>query len=226
VGARTGLIVIAEDEHIFSECYKTYGITPRLITILLESELENDDFLKENIVASWEAYEASQRNLALPGEELDFIAKLARRFEDVGALTRVTKILTNKLEKSWYDSLLVEAAPALLSIPDAQKWILENSENLMTVLNAVSSVSSKTIDELVISKDSDFVIRAISLAHRLYMEAKQGTLEDTINRLTQKSTAFAPTLKKVLTQEKVQIREILEESVRTTSKTTNGVKVA
>jgi len=207
-----GLYIIAETEKAFASAYKAYGQNPRLLKIVLESDLKQNQSLKKFIHESWKAFENLQKLTALPADELDFITKLASRFTNIESLIRATQILSAQLDKNWYEELLLEASPALLTIPEQQKWVLNNSKSLQKINEILDPYTKLSLNEIISSKDQDHAIRAAILAHSIFSEAAKGNAESIINELTQGANSFSPTLKRILQKEKMNIIELFTEA--------------
>jgi len=212
IGCSAGLYIIAETEKAFASAYKVYGQNPRLLKIVLESDLSEDQSLKNCILESWKAFENLQKSTALPADELDFITKLTSRFTSIEPLIRATQILSAKLDKNWYEDLLLDVSPVLLAMPTQQKWVLNNSKSLQKINEILEPYTKLSPNEVILSKNEDHAIRAAVLAHCIFMEAAKGNVESIVNELTQGANAFSPTLKKILQKEKMNILELFAET--------------
>lgn len=203
VDATAGLFVIAESEKAFAKAYQVFGQSPRLLGITLEADLAADATFKAKVLEIMDRFEKLQQKQAVPREELEFFMKTARRFEDIDLANRIAGILTAKLDKGWFDELLVESGPTLLAIPESQKWILNNSPSLTKVAAQFAALQTSETADLVAGKDPQtMVTRAVLIAYRAYQASKAGTLETFLTQHTQGANAFAPTLKRVLNAEK------------------------
>ena len=214
IGSSSGLFVIAENEKAHADAYKVFGGSQRLLKIVLENDLKEDSDFKNAILDSWEKFETLQIRTAVPREEIEFISKIAARFEDTELLTRMTNIITSKLDKSWYDELIVEAGPAIMSLPDQQKWILNNSKSLTKLGNIFTPYLNSSVEELINSKDDQPVVRAVITAYKIFQKAKSDAIPDFLETLTKGSSAFAPTLKKILAKEKLNILDLYKSEIR------------
>ena len=201
INSTAGLYVIASDKNSFAEAYTRFNDSGRLLGISLESDIQLDSAFKKTITEAVLKFNGHQVELAAPKVELDFFIKAARKFENLDLLHQMTNLLTSKLDRDWYDDLLVEAGPALMSLPDNQKWILNNSPSLVEVFDRLKPFQEKTISELLNSKDSLTVARAVMLAFKLYETTKNGTFEETLNESCKGTNAFSPTLKKLISSE-------------------------
>lgn len=208
IGSTAGVFVIAANEKIFAESYKTYGSNSRLLGIVLESEMKSDLSFKETILKSWEKFEHLQKTTAVPREEMDFILRIAHKFDDTETLIRLTNIITAKLDRGWYDDLVIEASPALLTLPAEQRWILNNSPSLQKIDRALDPFKNADINELLMSKSSDLVYQAVVAASKLFTSAKSEDVKSLLDRLCHGSNSFAPTLKRLLTKEKLNILDL------------------
>ena len=209
IGSTAGLFIVAENERALVSAYKIYRDSPRLLGIVLESDLESITMLKKIILESWHKFEHLQKENAVSQVEINFILKILGRYENADLIARLTNILTSKLERDWYDDALVDIGPAVLGIPDPQQWVLNNSPALTKLKEHLNKFTNYTIEDLIESKDDDTVSRAVTLAYRLYCEIKQGTFETTLDQITRKASAFSPTLVKILKQENSNLVRLL-----------------
>jgi hypothetical protein len=218
LGSSAGLVVIAKNETAVASCYKQFGKSPRLLDILVESDLQSPAKLKESFLKSIHQFESLQSRTVAPKDELEFLSKAARKFEDVDLLNRITVLVTSRLDKDWHDNLLIESAPIIFSIPENQRWILQNSNGIQRFTGILEPVSKLTTAELTTSQSHSVVARAVTLAFRLYSAAKESKLEKEVESLTSKVTAFSPTLQKVLKAEKEAVIALLvNTSIRKTA---------
>ena len=215
IGSSAGVFIIADSEKSFAESYKTYGSSSRLLGIALEADLNADQAFKDQILSSWKKFENLQKTTAVPKEEMDFILKISARFSDTENLARLTNIITSKLDRSWYDDLVIEASPALLSLPEQQRWILNNSSSLQKIDKALEPFKNMPISELITSKDNELVIRAAIAANCIHKSSNSEELKAFLEQITQGSNSFAPTLKRIITKEKLNILDLFSsEKVR------------
>jgi len=211
IGSRAGVMVIAQNEKMFTEAYKSFGNSPRLLGIVLESDLNADSSFKEQILSSWQKFETLQKLTAVPREEMDFILRISTRFDHTDVLSRLTNIITAKLDRNWYDDLVIEASPALLTLPEQQKWVLNNSPSLSKINQALEVYKNKTVTELISSKDDELVIRAVFTAHSIYEHVKLGDLNQFLDQITKGSSSFSATLTRIIAKEKLNILELFSE---------------
>lgn len=200
-----GLYVIASNEKAFAEAYNRYSESGRLLGISLESDIEQDNDFRVKISEAVQKFGKHQVELAVPKVELEFFMKAARKFENLDLLHQMTHLITHKLDRDWYDDLSVEAGPTLLSLPENQKWILNNSPSLAQVAGRFIPFLEKSISELVSGKDAHTLVRAVLSAFKLYQATKNGTFEAVLTENCQGTTTFSPTLKKLLNAEKVNL---------------------
>jgi len=202
IDSKAGLFVIASNEKTFREAYNRYANSGRLLGISLESELKSDTDFIEKVSEVVQKFETQQVELAVPKVELEFFMKAARKFENLDLLHQMTHLLTYKLDRDWFDNLVIEAGPTLLSLPENQRWILNNSPSLTKISAQFDPFLGKSIEELVVSKDTFTTVRAVLVAFRLYEATKVGKFEEVLNANCQAANSFSPTLKKLLSTEK------------------------
>jgi len=142
---------------------------------------------------------------------MDFILRISTRFDHTDVLSRLTNIITAKLDRNWYDDLVIEASPALLTLPEQQKWVLNNSPSLSKINQALEVYKNKTVTELISSKDDELVIRAVFTAHSIYEHVKLGDLNQFLDQITKGSSSFSATLTRIIAKEKLNILELFSE---------------
>lgn len=214
LGAVAGFVVVAENESVFARAYKKYGNTPGLLNIVLESQLTKLSSLLDLFVEAWSKFERLQKNVALSEHEIQFLSGIASRFGSPEFLLRTTNLLTYRLDKNWLDTLVVEAAPILLSIPEPQRWIVNNSKSLKRILSMLDPFLKMTAEELISSKDEYVVVRGCALATIINTASVNGVGYDLIESLTKNASSFSPALKKALNAEKQNILDLVSDDTR------------
>ena len=208
IGSTAGVFIIAQNEKAFTEAYKMFGNSPRLLGIVLENDLMFEAVFKEQILASWQKFEVMQKKTALPSDEIDYILRLTAKFENTETLARLTNIISAKLDRNWYDELVIEAAPAILCLPAQQRWILNNSPSLLKISKELEQYRGKSINELITAKDGEIVARAVFAAHRIYEFSKETEFELKLDAIAKGSNSFSPTLLRIIAKEKANILDL------------------
>lgn len=212
LGSQSGLWIVADSEKSFTSSYKQYSDHPGLLKISLVSDLSTDSALKSEFENILDMFSTKQVEGVLSQDEIELFDQISGKFVDISLLHRITQLITTKLDQDWLDQLTVRIGPAILGIPQAQKWILQNSPGAARIEAKVNPYLSFHPSELVERKDSHTVVRAVLLAYKIFQAHENGEGITLLQDLTKDVTPFSPTLAKVLKQTKLHILQLLRET--------------
>ncbi len=210
-GAKAALFVVAENETAFMTAYKRFGNSARLIGMQTEHALSSDTTLKSTMTEILEAYNKLQQTQVASPQELEFFYRTARRFEQLDEVLRVTQILTRKLDKSWFDELLINLGPVCLALPENQRWLLKNAAVLESSSERLRTIEGLSLNDLLKGSGDDIVPRAVVLGYRMYLARKENRLERELDEIVASASVFSPTLVNIVKSEYTNILNLFSE---------------